>query len=112
MDPVPNLSSQSEHGVVAKQEAGVFRRLHPFDVLTHRGNDGLRTEDLPELETRVIVREESPLESALIRKPLADRNQFLQQHVLQPTLRSVIPDCYGVNVNPDQVRHLAKPDTP
>jgi len=91
-----------------------------------RGNLGLRIEDLPELEidnehkkvtfkvisTRVIVREESPSDSALIREPLADRNQFLQQHILQPTLRSVIPDCYGVNVNADQVRHLAKPDTP
>jgi len=64
------------------------------------------------IPTRVIVREESPSDSALIREPLADRNQFLQQHILQPTLRSVIPDCYGVNVNADQVRHLAKPDTP
>jgi hypothetical protein len=50
--------------------------------------------------------------SALIREPLADRNQFLEQHILQPSLRSVIPDCYGANVNADQVRHLAKPDTP
>jgi hypothetical protein len=103
-----------------------FTGFRPQVFGNYRGNDGLRIEGLPELEidnehkkvtfkvipTRVIVREESPSDSALIREPLADRNQFLQQHILEPSLRSVVPDCCGVNVNADQVRHLAKPDTP
>ena len=84
-----------------------FTGFRPQIFGNYRRNDGLLIEDLPELEidnehkkvtfkvipTRVIVREESLSDSASIREPFADRNQFLQQHIFQPTLRSVIPDC-------------------